>query len=134
MLVIKVTLAAKMYPLPRRWIHGTTIPENSWKNCHIKDVFITAKNPQSNAIYERMHQTVGNVLRTLIHGKQLQSVNTIQGYIDEAVSIAMDALRADLYYTLGSCPRNLIFNRDMFLNMPFIADWDAITQKRELNN
>ena len=23
------------------------------------------KNPQSNAVYERMHQTVGNVLRTL---------------------------------------------------------------------
>ncbi len=31
-----------------------------------------AKNPQSNAVCERMHQTVGNVLRTLLHGNPLQ--------------------------------------------------------------
>jgi hypothetical protein len=30
----------------------------------IKDVYSTSKNPQSNAICERMHQTVNNVLRT----------------------------------------------------------------------
>eukprot|EP00804_Cyclotella_cryptica_P019384 CCRYP_018955-RA/>CCRYP_018955-RA protein AED:0.46 eAED:0.51 QI:0/0/0/1/0/0/2/0/88 len=29
---------------------------------NIKDVCLTCKNPQSNAICERMHQTVGNVL------------------------------------------------------------------------
>jgi hypothetical protein len=27
--------------------------------------------------------------------------------------------------------RNLIINRDMFLNIPLIADWHAITQRRE---
>jgi hypothetical protein len=88
------------------------------ENCHIKDVFITAKNPQSNAICERMHQTVGNVLGTLIHGKQLQNINTIQSYIDEALSIAMHTMRAELHNTLGNCPGNLIFNRDMYLNTP----------------
>jgi hypothetical protein len=35
------------------------------QNCHIRDVCTTAKNPQSNAVCERMHQTVGNVLRTI---------------------------------------------------------------------
>ncbi len=33
----------------------------------IKDVCSTSKNPQSNTICERMHQTVNNVLRTLVH-------------------------------------------------------------------
>ncbi len=33
----------------------------------IKDVRSISKNPQSNAICERMHQTVTNVLRTLVH-------------------------------------------------------------------
>jgi hypothetical protein len=28
------------------------------QNCHIRDVCTTAKNPQSNAVCERMHQTV----------------------------------------------------------------------------
>ncbi len=40
-----------------------------WKSLasSIKDVCSTSKNPQSNAICERMHQTVTNVLKTLVH-------------------------------------------------------------------
>jgi hypothetical protein len=34
------------------------------QNCHIRDVGTTAINPQSNAVCDNMHQTVGNVLRT----------------------------------------------------------------------
>ena len=33
----------------------------------LKDRQSTAKNPQSNALCERMHQTVGNVLRVLLY-------------------------------------------------------------------
>ncbi len=33
----------------------------------IKDICSISKNPQSNAICERMHPTVTNVLRTLVH-------------------------------------------------------------------
>jgi hypothetical protein len=43
----------------------------------------------------------------------------------------MHAMRAEIYSTLGSSPRSLTFNRDMFLNIPLIADWHAITQRRE---
>ena len=34
----------------------------------------TAKNPQSNAICERMHQTAGNVIHTLIHANPPQTI------------------------------------------------------------
>jgi hypothetical protein len=50
---------------------------------------------------------------------------------DEVLSIAMHAMRAGIHSTLGSSPGSLVFNRDMFLNIPLIAYWHAIIQKRE---
>ena len=78
-----------------------------------------------------MHQTVGNVLRTLLHGEPPQNIATAKSFVDEALSIAMHAMRVGLHTTLGSSPGNLVFNRDMFLNIPLIADWHAITLRRE---
>jgi hypothetical protein len=78
-----------------------------------------------------MHQTVGNVLRTLLHGNPPQNIAIAEKYVDEALSIAMHAMRAGAHTTLGSSPGNLVFNRDMFLNIPLIADWHAIIQRRE---
>jgi hypothetical protein len=52
--------------------------------------------------------------------------------MDEALSIAMHVMRASVHTALlGSRPGSLVFNRDMFLNVPLIADWKAITMKRE---
>jgi hypothetical protein len=125
------------YPWPQRCVHDPggefTGPEfqTLLENCHIKDVCTSAKNPQSNAVCERMHQTVGNVLRTLLHGEPPQNITTAKEFVDEALSIATHAMRAGVHTTLGSSPGSLVFNRDMFLNLPLIADWHAITQKRE---
>jgi hypothetical protein len=44
-------------------------------------------------------------------------------YINEALSIAMHDMKAALHSTLGSSLESLAFNRDMFLNIPLIADW-----------
>ncbi len=53
-------------------------------------------------------------------------------YIDEALSITMHAMRAGAHSTLGSSPGSLVFNRDMFLNIPLIADWHAITKRQNI--
>ncbi len=45
--------------------------------------------------------------------------------------ITMHGMRAGVHSTLGSSSGNLLFNRNMFLNIHLIADWHAITQKRE---
>ncbi len=82
----------------------------------------TAKNPQSNAVCERMHQTVGNVLRMLLHGNPLQNIANAAQYLRKALSIAMHAMQAEVHSTLGSSPDNLVFIRDMFLNIPLIVD------------
>ena len=125
------------YPWPQRCVHdpgGEFVGiefQTLLLNCHIKDVCTSAKKTQSNAICERMHQTVGNVLRTLLHGEPPQNITDAKEFVDKALSIAMHAMRAGIHSTLGSSPGNLVFNRDMFLNIPLIANWHAITQKRE---
>ena len=40
-------------------------------------------------------------------------------------------MQTGIHTTLVSSPGNLVFNRDMFLNIPLIADWHTITQKLE---
>ena len=125
------------YPWPARCVHdngGEFVgPEFQFllQSCRIKDAPTSSKNPQANAICERMHQTVGNILRTLLHGEPPRDVTRAKDFIDEALSIAMHAMRTGVHTTLGSSPGSLVFHRDMFLNIPLIADWHAITQKRE---
>ncbi len=79
------------------------------QNCHIGDVCTIAKNPQSNAVCERMHLTVGNVLRTLLHGNPPTHIANAKQYVDEALSISMHAMQAGVHSSLGSSQRNLVF-------------------------
>jgi hypothetical protein len=78
------------YPWPQCCIHDPggefTGPEfqTLLQNWHIRDVCITAKYPQSNPMCKRMHQMVGNVLRTLLHGEPPQDMANAKEYIDEA--------------------------------------------------
>ncbi len=78
-----------------------------------------------------MHQTVRNVLRTFLHGEPPQNIANAKDYVDEALSIAMHAMRVGVHSTMGSSPGNLVFNRDIFVNIPLIANRYAITLKRE---
>ncbi len=71
--------------------------ESDSQKCHIRDVCTTAKNSQNMA--------------------------STKEYINEALSIAMHAMKAAINSTLGSSPGSLTFNRDMLLNIPLIADW-----------
>jgi hypothetical protein len=75
----------------------------------IKDVCSTSKNTQSNAIYERMHQTVTNVLRTLVHTNPLHNMTQARDVIDDALATAMHAMQTTIATTLGSIPGALAF-------------------------
>jgi hypothetical protein len=55
--------------------------------------------------------------------KKKQDMASAEEYIDEALSIAMHAMKAAIQSTLGRSPGSLTFNRDMFLNIPLIPDW-----------
>jgi hypothetical protein len=45
--------------------------------------------------------------------------------------LQLHAMRTTVATTLGSAPGALAFSRDMFLNVPLIADWSAIARARE---
>ena len=43
----------------------------------------------------------------------------------------MHAMQTTVATTLGSTPGALAFSRDMFLNIPLVADWQAIATHRK---
>jgi hypothetical protein len=91
----------------------------------------TVKNPQANAICERLHQTVGNALRVLIHAHPPQDINDAAFLIDTALSTAAYSARAAIHSTLKISPGALIFHRDMILDIPIIADLHLLQQQRQ---
>ena len=56
----------------------------------------TNRNPAVNGICERMHQTVGNVLKTLIHTEPPGTSNDAKQQIDKALATASHAVRTNV--------------------------------------
>ncbi len=48
--------------------------------------------------------------------------------VDTALATAMHAMRTNVAITLDGSPGSLVFNRDMFYNIPLITDWHAIAR------
>jgi transposase InsO family protein len=84
----------------------------------------TVRNPRANSIIERIHQTMGNIIRTfLLHDTEDMSVkDPWQGIF----AATMFALRATIHTTLQATPSQLVFGRDAILNVQYKADWTAI--------
>ncbi len=80
-----------------------------WKSLASRMYAQPAKNPQSNAICERMHQTVTNVLRTLVHTNPQRNMTQARDIIDDALATAMHAMQTTIATTLGSTPGALAF-------------------------
>ena len=98
----------------------------------IKDKPITVRNPQANAIVERVHQVLGNMIRTF----ELED-----NYLDEddpwkgILCAAAFAIRSTYHTTLKKTPGQLVFGRDMVLNIQHEANWEYIrARKQELIN
>ena len=92
----------------------------------------TSRNPQANAICERMHQAVGNTLRAMATMTAPPTgVQTIEQMVDTALADCMYATRAALHGTLHASPESLAFSRDMILDIPMVADWLLLQQRRQ---
>ena len=108
------------YPLPKRCIHdnGGEFTGEPFQllltALTIKDIPTTSRNPQADAICKRMHQTVGNVLRTLLHVNPPKNLGSARELIDEALSTAMHAMRASVHTTLGGSPGSLVLSKICF--------------------
>ena len=99
---------------------------------HIHDSSTTSYNPQANVICERMHQTIGNILRTLLHAHRLTDVATAEDLMDSALATATHSFRSTVSKAIQMTPGAMTFQRDMLLNIPLIADLQAIRDNRQI--
>jgi transposase InsO family protein len=89
---------------------------------------ITVRNPQANAIVERVHQVIGNIIRTF----ELE-----YNYLDEEdpwkgiLSATAFAVRSTFHTTLQNSPGQLVFGRDMIFNIQHTANWEYIKQRKQ---
>ena len=127
------------YPRPMRCIHdqGPEFKGESFRTVltdnGVDDVSTTIKNPRANAICERVHQTIGNVLRTMTYAHPPQDMLAASDMMDACLATAMHATRAVASRALDNIsPGALVFQRDMFLDVPLVADIMAITNKRQV--
>ena len=98
----------------------------------IKDVSTTSHNPQANSICERMHQTVGNILRTTLHTVQPETIEDAETLVDHALASTMHATRCAVSRMFQTSPGALSFGRDMILDIPVIADLYNIQSRRQV--
>jgi transposase InsO family protein len=98
----------------------------------IHAVPITVKNPQANAICERLHSTVGDILRTLLREQPPQNVAQAYELIDSALASAQYAVRVSVNRTLGHSPGAIVFHRDMFHPIPLLINYNRLREKRQV--
>jgi hypothetical protein len=89
---------------------------------------ITTRNPQANAMVERAHQTIHNLIRS-------QQIRDIRDLVDGDWSGVLSALgfamRATVHTTSRATPAQLVFGRDAVLNVSFEADWQYIKARKQ---
>lgn len=90
---------------------------------------ITTRNPQANAMVERIHQVVGDMIRTrAISGPEdLDPDFQWQGVL----SAVRHAVRSIVHTTHRATPTQLVFGRDALLNISFEADWQYIKERKQ---
>jgi len=88
----------------------------------------TTRNPQANSIIERIHQTIGNMIRT--HQVGSTEVNEDDPW-SGILAATMFATRATYHTTTQATPAQLVFGRDAILNTKFDANWKAIHDRKQ---
>jgi transposase InsO family protein len=116
------------YPRPQRicFDNGTefkSVFREICSNYGLKAKPMTTYNPQSNGIIERVHQILRDNLATFeLSNRELPEYDPFGSFL----SAAAWAIRSTIHTTLQATPGQLVFGRDMLLNIPFKADWAAI--------
>ncbi len=94
----------------------------------IKHKPTTIKNPQANAILERLHQ----VLAQMLHTSKLNMAETIT---PDDVDVFLDnmawAIHSTYHTVFKASPGVAIFGHDMLFDILLIADWNKIGDYRQ---
>lgn len=89
---------------------------------------ITTRNPQANAMVERAHQTIHNLIRS----QRIRDRDDLtNGSWDGILSAVGFAMRSTVHTTTRATPAQLVFNRDAIHNVRFEADWQYIKDRKQ---
>ena len=81
------------------------------------------KNPQANAIVERVHQTIGNIVRTFqIQQMDLDNENPWEGILSPTMFAILSLTHTNTHHT----PSHPVFGRDAILNINQETNWQLI--------
>ena len=89
------------------------------------------KNPQSNAIVERSHHTIADILRVMSHVSPPDNNGSAEAMIDNAFASCVHSMRIAVNGTLRTSPGALAFNRDMMVDVPLVHNLIAIKDRRQ---
>ena len=89
----------------------------------------TAKNLTIKAIYEQIYHIVEDILRAI--KSNISNKNEADQAVDNALYTCMHALRSAVNHTMQTSPGALVFHRYMLMDVPLIADLDAIRGRRQ---
>ena len=89
---------------------------------------ITSRNPHTNSILERVHQTIGNIISTF---KVLDMVLKDENPWEGIFASTMFALRATVHTTTQYTTAQLVYRRDSILNTRHEANWQLIKNRKQ---
>jgi hypothetical protein len=88
----------------------------------------TVENPQANGILERVHQVLGQMLCTAeLDMADLVTPNDVDVFLHNAAW----AICSTYHRLLKASPGTAIFGCDMLFDIPFMADWNKIGERRQ---
>ena len=95
----------------------------------VKTKPITTRNPQAISIIERIHQMIGNMIRTFrMHDYEIDETDPWSGIL----AATMFATCAKLHTTLQATPSQLVvFGCDVILIVKYEADWKFIRDRKQ---
>jgi hypothetical protein len=119
------------YPRPKRVIHdnGTEFTGSEFQELlssyGIKAKSTSVRNPKSNGVIERVHLTMGDMLRTM----KFTGNDWVQD-LQRTLDAVAWAIRATINPVIKYSPCHLAFNQDMIFRKATTIDWQHIHNER----
>jgi hypothetical protein len=93
---------------------------------------VTTYHPQANAIIERVHKVVNDMLRSFDLENNHENLEELDDNpFDYFLQSTAWAIRSAYHTTLQVTPCQLVFGRDMIHNIAFRANWDQIQKRKQ---
>ena len=73
-----------------------------------------------------------NVLKVYAKTRMVDTYNDAQHVMEHAIAASIHATRCAVNHTMQHSPGKIVFQRDMLLDIPVIADLVAIRERRQL--